>query len=215
MIPTIKTEKSEQTSLLSKHSKDKEDKGDFAELFGLLTQTPKTELPNSKISKVTNKKEATTQNVMLQESNLKNTDKKLLKTTQIPNPKNPKELLEFTKAQNIQSSVKTLKDITQIANKLQLNLQKISIIKDETNKEVSIKNIINPQEVQISQKSTKTLPILKSSNPFPFASSALPSFFPKPATVVVILPFFSVAYFFAPSVINLSEMPSYSHVPQV
>ena len=80
MIPTIKTEKSEQTSLLSKHSKDKEDKGDFAELFGLLTQTPKTELPNSKISKVTNKKEAipssSTQNVMLQESNLKNTDKK-------------------------------------------------------------------------------------------------------------------------------------------
>ncbi|RAX53358.1 flagellar hook-length control protein FliK [Helicobacter sp. 11-8110] len=164
MIPTIKTEKSEQTSLLSKHSKDKEDKGDFAELFGLLTQTPKTELPNSKISKVTNKKEATTQNVMLQESNLKNTDKKLLKTTQIPNPKNPKELLEFTKAQNIQSSVKTLKDITQIANKLQLNLQKISIIKDEANKEVSIKNIINPQEVQISQKSTKTLPSKQANN---------------------------------------------------
>ena len=168
MIPTIKTEKSEQTSLLSKHSKDKEDKGDFAELFGLLTQTPKTELPNSKISKVTNKKEAipssSTQNVMLQESNLKNTDKKLLKTTQIPNPKNPKELLEFTKAQNIQSSVKTLKDITQIANKLQLNLQKISIIKDEANKEVSIKNIINPQEVQISQKSTKTLPSKQANN---------------------------------------------------
>ena len=168
MIPTIKTEKSEQTSLLLKHSKDKEDKGDFAELFGLLTQTPKTELPNSKISKVTNKKEAipssSTQNVMLQESNLKNTDKKLLKTTQIPNPKNPKELLEFTKAQNIQSSVKTLKDITQIANKLQLNLQKISIIKDEANKEVSIKNIINPQEVQISQKSTKTLPSKQANN---------------------------------------------------
>ncbi|MCI7046561.1 flagellar hook-length control protein FliK [Helicobacter sp.] len=168
MIPTIKTEKSEQTSLLSKHSKDKEDKGDFAELFGLLTQTPKTELPNSKISKVTNKKEAipssSTQNVMLQESNLKNTDKKLLKTAQIPNPKNPKELLEFTKAQNIQSSVKTLKDITQIANKLQLNLQKISIIKDEANKEVSIKNIINPQEVQISQKSTKTLPSKQANN---------------------------------------------------
>ncbi|MCI7765812.1 flagellar hook-length control protein FliK [Helicobacter sp.] len=164
MIPTIKTEKSEQTSLLSKHSKDKEDKGDFAELFGLLTQTPKTELPNSKISKVTNKKEATTQNVMLQESNLKNTDKKLLKTTQIPNPKNPKELLEFTKAQNIQSSVKTLKDITQITNKLQLNLQKISTIKDEANKEVSIKNIINPQEVQISQKSTKTLPSKQANN---------------------------------------------------
>lgn len=164
MIPTIKTEKSEQTSLLSKHSKDKEDKGDFAELFGLLTQTPKTELPNSKISKVTNKKEATTQNVMLQESNLKNTDKKLLKTAQIPNPKNPKELLEFTKAQNIQSSVKTLKDITQIANKLQLNLQKISIIKDEANKEVSIKKIINPQEVQISQKSTKTLPSKQANN---------------------------------------------------
>ena len=168
MIPIIKTEKSEQTSLLLKHSKDKEDKGDFAELFGLLTQTPKTELPNSKISKVTNKKEAipssSTQNVMLQESNLKNTDKKLLKTAQIPNPKNPKELLEFTKAQNIQSSVKTLKDITQIANKLQLNLQKISIIKDEANKEVSIKNIINPQEVQISQKSTKTLPSKQANN---------------------------------------------------
>ncbi|MCL9819503.1 flagellar hook-length control protein FliK [Helicobacter colisuis] len=168
MIPTIKTEKSEQTSLLSKHSKDKEDKGDFAELFGLLTQTPKTELPNSKISKVINKKEAipssSTQNVILQESNLKNTDKKLLKTTQIPNPKNPKELLEFTKAQNIQSSVKTLKDITQIVNKLQLNLQKISIIKDEASKEVSIKNIINPHEVQISQKSTKTLPSKQANN---------------------------------------------------
>lgn len=186
MIPIIETEKNNQTNLLSKHSKGEEGKGDFAELFGLLTQnTQEIESPHNKISKTTNKKESkeslnleSKENLDLktdlkmnkkndkngdfsfninQESNLKNEEKKSLKTTQILNPKNPKELLEFTKAQNIQSSTKTLKDITQIANKLQLNLQKISIIKDEAQKEISIKNITNQQETQILQKSTKTL----------------------------------------------------------
>lgn len=186
MIPIIETEKNNQTNLLSKHSKGEEGKGDFAELFGLLTQnTQEIESPHNKISKTTNKKESKEslnleikENLDLktdlkmnkkndkngdlnfninQESNLKNEEKKSFKTTQILNPKNPKELLEFTKEQNIQSSAKTLKDITQIANKLQLNLQKISITKDEAQKEISIKNITNQQETQILQKSTKTL----------------------------------------------------------
>lgn len=92
------------------------------------------------------------QNQTLQSLNQNNNTQKTIKTKQetIPqSPQNPKELLEFTKTQN---TSKTLKDIVELSNKMQLNLQKITIVEEKAIEEkLPLKEII-PQASLVSTK---------------------------------------------------------------
>ena len=92
------------------------------------------------------------QNQTLQSLNQNNNTQKTIKTKQesiSQSPQNPKELLEFTKAQN---TPKTLKDIVELSNKMQLNLQKITIVEEKAIEDkLPLKEII-PQASLVSTK---------------------------------------------------------------
>lgn len=107
------------------------------------------------------------QNQTLQSLNQNNNNtQKTIKTKQetIPqSPQNPKELLEFTKAQN---TPKTLKDIVELSNKMQLNLQKITIVEEKAIEEkLPLKEII-PQASLVSTKKQSKVKQNKTDNIF-------------------------------------------------
>lgn len=106
------------------------------------------------------------QNQTLQSLNQNNNTQKTIKTKQetIPqSPQNPKELLEFTKAQN---TPKTLKDIVELSNKMQLNLQKITIAEEKAIEEkLPLKEII-PQASLVSTKKQSKVKQNKTDNIF-------------------------------------------------
>lgn len=106
------------------------------------------------------------QNQTLQSLNQNNNTQKTIKTKQetIPqSPQNPKELLEFTKAQN---TPKTLKDIVELSNKMQLNLQKITIVEEKAIEEkLPLKEII-PQASLVSTKKQSKVKQNKTDNIF-------------------------------------------------
>ena len=106
------------------------------------------------------------QNQTLQSLNQNNNTQKAIKTKQetIPqSPQNPKELLEFTKAQN---TPKTLKDIVELSNKMQLNLQKITIVEEKAIEEkLPLKEII-PQASLVSTKKQSKVKQNKTDNIF-------------------------------------------------
>lgn len=106
------------------------------------------------------------QNQTLQSLNQNNNTQKTIKTKQetIPqSPQNPKELLEFTKAQN---TPKTLKDIVELSNKMQLNLQKITIVEEKAIEEkFPLKEII-PQTSLVSTKKQSKVKQNKTDNIF-------------------------------------------------
>lgn len=106
------------------------------------------------------------QNQTLQSLNQNNNTQKTIKTKQetIPqSPQNPKELLEFTKAQN---TPKTLKDIVELSNKMQLNLQKITIVEEKAIEEkFPLKEII-PQTSLVSTKKQSKVKQNKTNNIF-------------------------------------------------
>lgn len=106
------------------------------------------------------------QNQTLQSLNQNNNTQKTIKTKQetIPqNPQNPKELLEFTKTQN---TSKTLKDIVELSNKMQLNLQKITIVEEKAIEEkLPLKEII-PQASLVSTKKQSKVKQNKTDNIF-------------------------------------------------
>lgn len=106
------------------------------------------------------------QNQTLQSLNQNNNTQKTIKTKQetIPqSPQNPKELLEFTKAQN---TPKTLKDIVELSNKMQLNLQKITIVEEKAIEEkLPLKEII-PQTSLVSTKKQSKVKQNKTDNIF-------------------------------------------------
>lgn len=106
------------------------------------------------------------QNQTLQSLNQNNNTQKTIKTKQetIPqNPQNPKELLEFTKAQN---TPKTLKDIVELSNKMQLNLQKITIVEEKAIEDkLPLKEII-PQASLVSTKKQSKVKQNKTDNIF-------------------------------------------------
>ena len=96
------------------------------------------------------------QNQTLQSLNQNNNTQKTIKTKQetIPqSPQNPKELLEFTKAQN---TPKTLKDIVELSNKMQLNLQKITIVEEKAIEDkLPLKEIIPQASLVSTEKQSK------------------------------------------------------------
>ena len=106
------------------------------------------------------------QNQTLQSLNQNNNTQKTIKTKQetIPqSPQNPKELLEFTKAQN---TPKTLKDIVELSNKMQLNLQKITIVEEKAIEDkLPLKEII-PQASLVSTKKQSKVKQNKTDNIF-------------------------------------------------
>lgn len=106
------------------------------------------------------------QNQTLQSLNQNNNTQKTIKTKQetIPqNPQNPKELLEFTKTQN---TPKTLKDIVELSNKMQLNLQKITIVEEKAIEDkLPLKEII-PQASLVSTKKQSKVKQNKTDNIF-------------------------------------------------
>ena len=106
------------------------------------------------------------QNQTLQSLNQNNNTQKTIKTKQetIPqSPQNPKELLEFTKAQN---TPKALKDIVELSNKMQLNLQKITIVEEKAIEEkLPLKEII-PQASLVSTKKQSKVKQNKTDNIF-------------------------------------------------
>lgn len=107
------------------------------------------------------------QNQTLQSLNQNNNNtQKAIKTKQetIPqSPQNPKELLEFTKAQN---TPKTLKDIVELSNKMQLNLQKITIVEEKAIEDkLPLKEII-PQASLVSTKKQSKVKQNKTDNIF-------------------------------------------------
>lgn len=106
------------------------------------------------------------QNQTLQSLNQNNNTQKTIKTKQetIPqSPQNPKELLEFTKAQN---TPKTLKDIVELSNKIQLNLQKITIVEEKAIEDkLPLKEII-PQASLVSTKKQSKVKQNKTDNIF-------------------------------------------------
>lgn len=106
------------------------------------------------------------QNQTLQSLNQNNNTQKTIKTKQetIPqSPQNPKELLEFTKTQN---TPKTLKDIVELSNKMQLNLQKITIVEEKAIEEkLPLKEII-PQASLVSTKKQSKVKQNKTDNIF-------------------------------------------------
>ena len=107
------------------------------------------------------------QNQTLQSLNQNNNNtQKTIKTKQetIPqSPQNPKELLEFTKAQN---TPKTLKDIVELSNKMQLNLQKITIVEEKAIEDkLPLKEII-PQASLVSTKKQSKVKQNKTDNIF-------------------------------------------------
>lgn len=106
------------------------------------------------------------QNQTLQSLNQNNNTQKTIKTKQetIPqSPQNPKELLEFTKTQN---TPKTLKDIVELSNKMQLNLQKITIVEEKAIEDkLPLKEII-PQASLVSTKKQSKVKQNKTDNIF-------------------------------------------------
>ena len=107
------------------------------------------------------------QNQTLQSLNQNNNNtQKTIKTKQetIPqSPQNPKELLEFTKTQN---TSKTLKDIVELSNKMQLNLQKITIVEEKAIEDkLPLKEII-PQASLVSTKKQSKVKQNKTDNIF-------------------------------------------------
>ena len=106
------------------------------------------------------------QNQTLQSLNQNNNTQKTIKTKQetIPqSPQNPKELLEFTKTQN---TSKTLKDIVELSNKMQLNLQKITIVEEKAIEDkLPLKEII-PQASLVSTKKQSKVKQNKTDNIF-------------------------------------------------
>ena len=106
------------------------------------------------------------QNQTLQSLNQNNNTQKTIKTKQetIPqSPQNPKELLEFTKPQN---TPKTLKDIVELSNKMQLNLQKITIVEEKAIEDkLPLKEII-PQASLVSTKKQSKVKQNKTDNIF-------------------------------------------------
>ncbi|OCR20686.1 hypothetical protein BA917_03380 [Helicobacter pullorum] len=106
------------------------------------------------------------QNQTLQSLNQNNNTQKTIKTKQesiSQSPQNPKELLEFTKAQN---TPKTLKDIVELSNKMQLNLQKITIVEEKAIEDkLPLKEII-PQASLVSTKKQSKVKQNKTDNIF-------------------------------------------------
>ncbi|HJF83249.1 flagellar hook-length control protein FliK [Helicobacter pullorum] len=170
----IKTEKKDSKDSLVQEGDKKQTskKPQEKEVDALL---PSKENKNTFTKEETSKKEVVAenfaaikqnQNQTLQSLNQHNNTQKTIKTKQetIPqNPQNPKELLEFTKAQN---TPKTLKDIVELSNKMQLNLQKITIAEEKAIEEkLPLKEII-PQASLVSTKKQSKVKQNKTDNIF-------------------------------------------------
>ncbi|MDE7175577.1 MAG: hypothetical protein K2N75_05995, partial [Helicobacter sp.] len=67
--------------------------------------------------------------------------------------KSARDLLEFSKTQT--QEVKTLKDLNKVAEDLKLNIQKISLQKDESNQEIKLKSMPK-QEMLLDKQILKT-----------------------------------------------------------